>query len=91
MKKFLGEEEILPNDGVNIKIFFPPDVAMHSIITHMARELNIDFNIVWGKLEKLGDKVLGSLVINVEPKDELKVEEFIKSKGALYEIIKEIK
>lgn len=91
MKKFLGEEEILPNDGVNIKIFFPPDVAMHSIITHMARELNIDFNIVWGKLEKLGDKVLGSLVINVEPKDELKVEEFIKNKGALYEIIKEIK
>lgn len=91
MKKFLGEEEILPDYGVNIKIFFPPDVAMHSIITHMARELNIDFNIVWGKLEKLGDKVLGSLVINVEPKDELKVEEFIKSKGALYEIIKEIK
>lgn len=91
MKKFLGEEEILPDDGVNIKIFFPPDVAMHSIITHMARELNIDFNIVWGKLEKLGDKVLGSLVINVEPKDELKVEEFIKNKGALYEIIKEIK
>ena len=53
----------------NIKIFFPPDVAMHSIITNMARELDIDFNIVWGKLEKLGDKVLGSLVINIEPKE----------------------
>ncbi|MEE3693955.1 methionine ABC transporter ATP-binding protein [Campylobacter sp. CLAX-22107-21] len=91
MKNFLGEEEILPDTGVNIKIFFPPNVAMHSIITHMARELNIDFNIVWGKLEKLGDKVLGSLVINVEPKYELKVEEFIKNSGALYEIIKESK
>lgn len=91
MKKFLGEDEILPSSGVNIKIFFPPDVAMHSIITHMARQLDIDFNIVWGKLEKLGDKVLGSLVINVEPKDELKVEEFIKNAGALYEIIKETK
>ena len=64
---------------------------MHSIITNMARELDIDFNIVWGKLEKLGDKVLGSLVINIEPKDELKVEEFIKNAGALYEIIREIK
>ena len=91
MKKFLGEDEILPSLGVNIKIFFPPDVAMHSIITHMARKLDIDFNIVWGKLEKLGDKVLGRLVINVEPKDELKVEEFIKNAGALYEIIKETK
>jgi D-methionine transport system ATP-binding protein len=57
----------------------------------MARQLDIDFNIVWGKLEKLGDKVLGSLVINIEPKDELKVEEFIKNAGALYEIIREIK
>ena len=91
MKNFLREDEILPDNGVNIKIFFPPDVAMHSIITHMARELNIDFNIVWGKLEKLGGSVLGSLVINVEPKDELRVEEFIKSQGALYEILKEKK
>ena len=88
MKNFLGEEEILPDTGVNIKIFFPPNVAMHSIITNMARELDIDFNIVWGKLEKLGGSVLGSLVINVEPKYELKVEEFIKNSGALYEIIK---
>ena len=91
MKNFLGEEEILPDTGVNIKIFFPPNVAMHSIITNMARELDIDFNIVWGKLEKLGGSVLGSLVINVEPKYELKVEEFIKNSGALYEIIKESK
>ncbi|MEE3777136.1 methionine ABC transporter ATP-binding protein [Campylobacter sp. CX2-4080-23] len=91
MKNFLGEDEILPDNGVNIKIFFPPNVAMNSIITSMARRLDIDFNIVWGKLEKLGGSVLGSLVINVEPKDELRVEEFIKSQGALYEILKEKK
>lgn len=57
----------------------------------MARELNIDFNIVWGKLERLGNNVLGSLVINVDPKDEIKVEEFIKKSGVLYEIVKEQK
>ncbi len=91
MKNFLGEDEILPDTGVNIKIFFPPNVAMNSIITSMARRLDIDFNIVWGKLEKLGGSVLGSLVINVKPKDELRVEEFIKSQGALYEILKEKK
>ncbi|EAI4413971.1 methionine ABC transporter ATP-binding protein [Campylobacter fetus] len=91
MKKFLGAEEILPTTGVNIRLFFPPKVAFNSVITSMARELNIDFNIVWGKLERLGNNVLGSLVINVDPKDEIKVEEFIKKSGVLYEIVKEQK
>ena len=52
LKKFLGEEddEVLPEDGVNIKIFFPSDSSENALITRMARELNIDFSIVWGKL-----------------------------------------
>ena len=61
MKEFLGEVEILPSTGTNIRLFFPKEVAQNSVITHMARSLNIDFNIVWGKLEKLNENVLGSL------------------------------
>ena len=34
----------------------------------MARSLDIDFSIVWGKLEKFRDDVLGSLIINI-PQD----------------------
>ena len=51
LKKFLGEEEdtTLPNEGVNIRIFFPADCSENAIITKMARELNIDFSIVGGK------------------------------------------
>ena len=52
----------------------------------MARTLNIDFNIVWGKLEKLNENVLGSLVINVDPKDEARVTEYIKQSGVLWEV-----
>ena len=83
MKEFLGEDEILPSEGVNIRLFFPKEVAQNSVITHMARTLNIDFNIVWGKLEKLNENVLGSLVINVDPKDEARVTEYIKQSGVL--------
>ena len=86
MKEFLGEDEILPSEGVNIRLFFPKEVAQNSVITHMARTLNIDFNIVWGKLEKLNENVLGSLVINVDPKDEACVTEYIKQSGVLWEV-----
>ena len=86
MKEFLGEDEILPSEGVNIRLFFPKEVAQNSVITHMARTLNIDFNIVWGKLEKLNENVLGSLVINVDPKDDARVTEYIKQSGVLWEV-----
>jgi len=73
MKKFLGEEEIVPKDGINIKLYFPKETAQYSIVTHMARTLDIDFNIVWGKLEKINKHVIGSLVINLEEKNKDRV------------------
>ena len=86
MKEFLGEVEILPSTGTNIRLFFPKEVAQNSMITHMARSLNIDFNIVWGKLEKLNDNVLGSLVINIDEKDKENVLNYIKQSGVLWEV-----
>jgi len=86
MKEFLGEVEILPDTGTNIRLFFPKEVAQNSVITHMARSLNIDFNIVWGKLEKLNDNVLGSLVINIDEKDKENVLNYIKQSGVLWEV-----
>ena len=40
LKKFLGEEddEILPDDGVNIKLFFPSNSSENALITKMARD-----------------------------------------------------
>ena len=86
MKEFLGEVEILPSTGTNIRLFFPKEVAQNSVITHMARSLNIDFNIVWGKLEKLNENVLGSLVINIDEKDKENVLAYIKQSGVLWEV-----
>lgn len=86
MKEFLGEVEILPSTGTNIRLFFPKEVAQNSVITHMARSLNIDFNIVWGKLERLNDNVLGSLVINIDEKDKENVLNYIKQSGVLWEV-----
>ncbi|AQR97530.1 methionine ABC transporter ATP-binding protein [Clostridium saccharoperbutylacetonicum] len=91
LKKFLGEddedEEILPNEGVNIKLFFPSDSSENALITKMARELEIDFSIVWGKLEKFRSEVLGGLVININEEDKDKVMEYLKNKDILLEVI----
>ncbi|WP_169763876.1 methionine ABC transporter ATP-binding protein [Campylobacter mucosalis] len=86
MKEFLGEDEFLPENGVNIRLFFPKEVAQQSIITHMARTLDIDFNIVWGKIEKLNDIALGNLVINVDEKDKDAVLSYISKSGVLWEV-----
>lgn len=87
MKKFLGEEEIVPKVGINIKLYFPKETAQYSIVTHMARSLDIDFNIVWGKLEKINKHVIGSLVINLEEKHKDDVIEYVNDKNVKWEII----
>ncbi|MDR3345777.1 MAG: methionine ABC transporter ATP-binding protein [Campylobacteraceae bacterium] len=88
MRKFLGEEEILPQNGVNIRLYFPSTISNKSIVTMMARELGIDFSIVWGKLEKLGDKVVGSLVINIDERNSSKVQDFLDNKtDIVWEVI----
>lgn len=89
LKKFLGEEDdgILPEEGVNIKLFFPSNSSENALITKMARELEIDFSIVWGKLEKFRSEVLGGLVINIKEEDRDKVIKYLESKDILLEVI----
>ena len=87
LKALIGEEEILPSQGINIRLFFPKDNSNDSIITAMARELDIDFSIVWGKLERFRDDVLGSLVINIKENQKDKVVKYLTSKYMPWEVI----
>lgn len=88
MMRFLGEDEELPNEGVNIRLYFPKSVSHQPIVTTMARELEMNFNIVWGKLEKLNDNVVGSLVINVTREQAGIVENYLQEKTeVIWEVI----
>jgi D-methionine transport system ATP-binding protein len=89
LKKFLGEQddELLPTTGVNIKLFFPSTSSENALITKMAREINVDFSIVWGKLEKFREDVLGSLVINIAQEDKEKVIKYLQDKNVILEVI----
>ena len=87
MKEFLGETEVVPNEGINIKIYFPKDNVFQSFITKMARELDMDFNIVWGKLEEINSHIVGNMVINIENKDKDKVTNYIKEHKIIWEVL----
>lgn len=86
LKKLLGEDKTLPKNGVNIRIFFPKAISEESIITSMARALDIDFSIVWGKLERFRDDVLGSLVINASEDNRIRICNYLTSKSIIWEV-----
>ncbi len=87
MKDFLGETEIVPNEGVNIKLYFPKDNVYQAFITTMARELNMNFNIVWGKLEEINTHIVGNMVINIDEGNKDVVTNYIKEHDIVWEIL----
>ena len=55
------------------------------MITGLARNLNLDFSICQGKLENFRGTTLGSLVINVEDKDEQAVCAYLDERSIQWE------
>ena len=89
LKSLLGEaeDELLPQEGTNIRIVFPKESSGGSVITSMARELDIDFSIVGGKLEKFRDDVLGALIINIDKNNIDRVKNYLDNKKVVWEVI----
>ena len=82
----LGESvEILPKDGVNVKLFFADENSESHLITTLARKLDIDFDICQGKLENFRGSILGSLIINIQEEDRDKVFAFLKEHHIIWE------
>lgn len=88
VKSFLQEESgHLPETGVNIQLFFTDESSDEPVITMMARNLNINFSICWGKLEDFRSNVYGSLVINVHEEDQKKVCDYLDDRKVLWEVL----
>ncbi|MDR1946900.1 MAG: methionine ABC transporter ATP-binding protein [Desulfovibrio sp.] len=87
LKKFMEEEYTLLPSGTNIRIMFPREIARQAVISAMARELDIDFSIVGGRLERYLDKVMGFLIINVPDGSLENVLRFLQEKNLPREIL----
>lgn len=70
IKDFVGDNDnILPDTGRNIKLFFNSSNSKSHTMTSLAHELHIDFDICQAKLENFRGSIMGSLIINVDEKD----------------------
>ena len=87
LQKLVGEEDVVLPHGTNIRILFPKEISNDSIITSMARNLNIDFSIICGKLEKYREDILGSLIINVSSEHKDKIKKYLDEKEVRWEDI----
>ena len=87
LQKLVGEEDVVLPQGTNIRILFPKEISNDSIITSMARNLNIDFSIICGKLEKYREDILGSLIINVSSEHKDKIKKYLDEKEVRWEEI----
>ena len=87
LQKLVGEEDIVLPKGTNIRIIFPKEISNDSIITSMARNLDIDFSIICGKLEKYSEDILGSLIINVSSEHKEKIKKYLDEKEVRWEEI----
>lgn len=87
MKKLITDEFTLIPGGTNIRLWFPKNIAKDAVITTMARELNVDFSIIGGKLERYLDDVRGFLMINVADKDLENVLNYLQKEQLYWEVM----
>ncbi|MCC3867846.1 methionine ABC transporter ATP-binding protein [Terrisporobacter mayombei] len=87
LQKLVGEDDIVLPKGTNIRIIFPKEISNDSIITSMARDLDINFSIICGKLEKYREDILGSLIINVDNDNRENIKDYLNYKKVRWEEI----
>lgn len=74
-----------------IKLIFVGDSSEKPILSTIIRTLNVDFNIIYGKIEQIQDADLGRLVVGVKCDDETfdKILRMLDENGVRVEVINE--
>lgn len=88
LRKLITDDYAVIPSGTNLRLMFPREVANDSIITNMARDLNINFSIVGGRIEKYRETVMGFLIINVADKDVANIEKWLGENKMYWEVMK---
>ena len=89
LRKLITDDYAVIPSGTNIRLMFPREVANDSIITNMARDLDINFSIVGGRIEKYRETVMGFLIINVADEDVGNIEKWLGENKMYWEVMKD--
>jgi D-methionine transport system ATP-binding protein len=89
LRKLVRDDYAVIPSGTNIRLVFPREIANESIITRMARELDTNFSVVGGRIERYRNDVIGFLIINVADEDLDRVIGWLKKNGMIWEVMKD--
>ena len=79
IRAFLGGGDgKLPATGRNIRVYFTENAEQVSLITSMARALDVDFSIFRADMTDFRGNIMGSLVLNVPEADAEKVLDYLR-------------
>lgn len=87
LRRLIHDDYAVFPTGTNIRLMFPREVANEAIITEMARELDVNFSIVGGRIERYRDTVMGFLIINAPDKDLERIKEWLENKKMFWEVM----
>ncbi len=87
LRKLITDDYAVIPRGTNIRLMFPREIANEGIVSKMARELEIDFSIVGGRIEKYRETVMGFLIIHVDDKDVPRIEKWLKENKMFWEVM----
>jgi len=87
LQNFLGKDEMSTvGDGINLQIMLLEDDDSKKILSCLSRELQIEYSVCGGKMERYRDKHLGSLVINIAGQDLPQVKNFLDNNNVVWHI-----
>ncbi len=87
LRRFMGEEDSIPSaGGVNIQIMLSDEDSSTAVVSRLARELQMDFAVLGGKMEKYQDRHLGTLILNFDEKDAPAAQAYLEKNGIVWHI-----
>ena len=89
LRKLITDDYAVIPSGTNIRLMFPREIANESIITSMARELDTNFSVVGGRIERYRETVMGFLIINVSDSDFDRVVDWLGKNGMFWEVMRD--
>jgi len=85
LQAFLGREEMFDSfDGVKLQIMLLENDDSKQILSKLARDLDIEFAILGGKVERYRDKHLGSLIISFQAEDITRVKSYLANERIIW-------
>lgn len=89
LRKLITDDYAVIPSGTNIRLMFPREIANESIITSMARELDTNFSVVGGRIERYRETVMGFLIINVSDPDLDRVIDWLRKNGMFWDVMRD--